>query len=304
MAPKFRLGINTGFAINRFPEPEEWVRVVGEFLGLRYVQFTATLLSPSLPENIIQAQVRRIKKSTSDYGVSIPHTFTDAYTQLSHLAHPDKEVRKYWIEWFKKFVDISAELGAESMGSHMGIFSTRDIKDEKRRQFIFEENLRGWAEISDHAKAAGIKYLTWEPMSVAREQGETLAEAKRIHEAVNRATSIPMKICLDVDHGLKTSGNPDDINPYAWIKIFGRDLPILHIKQTYGAKGGPFPFTPQYNREGIVNPEKIIAALEESGVEDCLLAFEISGPGRESWESNLLDDIKVSVDYWRNYVKG
>jgi len=43
---KFKLGINTGFATNRFPEPEVWLRIVGKDLGLRCVQFVADLLNP------------------------------------------------------------------------------------------------------------------------------------------------------------------------------------------------------------------------------------------------------------------
>ena len=31
----FRLGINTGFAVNRYAEPEEWGRIVGEELRLK-----------------------------------------------------------------------------------------------------------------------------------------------------------------------------------------------------------------------------------------------------------------------------
>jgi len=33
------LGINLGFAINKYIEPEEWARIVGEDLNLRHVQF-------------------------------------------------------------------------------------------------------------------------------------------------------------------------------------------------------------------------------------------------------------------------
>ncbi|MGC9054682.1 MAG: hypothetical protein ACP5KS_12465 [Candidatus Hydrogenedens sp.] len=40
------LGINTGFAINRFVEPDDWTRIVSEELGLQVVQFTADLLNP------------------------------------------------------------------------------------------------------------------------------------------------------------------------------------------------------------------------------------------------------------------
>lgn len=298
-----RLGISTVFAPTRFPEPEEWARIAGEFLGLRYVQLTASLASPFWPESIIHKQIAQIKHAAAEYNVNILHTFTDPYVQLNHLAHPDEAVRKFWVSWFKKFAEISAELGAESMGSHFGIFSVRDIGDEKRREFVFRENVSGWAEISDHAKSAGLKYLTWEPMSVPREQGETIEETKRIQEEVNKVTAIPMKICLDVDHGLPTQ-NPDDTDPYAWIRAFGAEAPVMHVKQSYAPiKGGPHPFLPEHNEKGRIHAGKVIAALKESGAQDCMLTLELNAPGREPGESQLLDWLKTSVEYWRQYVK-
>ena len=59
-SPVFSLGINTGFAVNRYAEPEEWVRIVGEDLGLHVVQFTADMLNPDLPGKILHHQCRRI----------------------------------------------------------------------------------------------------------------------------------------------------------------------------------------------------------------------------------------------------
>ena len=64
-APKgYRLGINTGFAVNRYAEPEEWIRIVGEELELKVVQFTADMLNVDLPANVIVNQVDRIQKAS------------------------------------------------------------------------------------------------------------------------------------------------------------------------------------------------------------------------------------------------
>ena len=126
----YRLGINTGFAVNRFSEHEEWTRIVGHELKLRYVQLTADMINPALPDSIIKSQIIKIKDSSLIFEVDIRSTFTGAFTRVNHLAHPDKATRKYWIEWFKRFVDISVELGAISMGSHFGIFTSKDDKDK------------------------------------------------------------------------------------------------------------------------------------------------------------------------------
>ena len=97
-----RLGLNLGFAVNRFSEPEEWTRICHQELGIKYIQFTADLLNPSLPDDILNSHLKRIVKGCEINGLIIQSTFTGAFTRVNHLAHPDHEIRNYWINWFKK----------------------------------------------------------------------------------------------------------------------------------------------------------------------------------------------------------
>ena len=66
----YRLGINTGFAVNRFSEPEEWTRICGEEIGIKYIQFTADMLNPDLPDRIVKSNIDRIIKSCQKYVTS------------------------------------------------------------------------------------------------------------------------------------------------------------------------------------------------------------------------------------------
>src|SRR5690554_6014427 len=117
------LGINTGFALNRYTAPYQWIPLVAETFGLKTVQFTADLLNPSLPDSILFEQAAQIQSLLDDYGVRVAHTFTSAFTRVNHLSHPDPQMRAYWVDWFCRFADISMALGAESMGSHFGILT-------------------------------------------------------------------------------------------------------------------------------------------------------------------------------------
>ena len=121
----YRLGLNTGFAVNRYSDPESWTRLVNK-CGIDSVQFTADLLNPSLPQKIINSQLTRIKKNCNDYNIDVTSTFTGAFTRLNHLSHPDHQIRKYWVDWFKKFAQITVELESTTMGSHFGIFTAKD----------------------------------------------------------------------------------------------------------------------------------------------------------------------------------
>ena len=51
-----------------FPEHEEWIRIVGEVLGLRSVHFTAEMLNPYLPEDVIKRHTKEINENLERHG--------------------------------------------------------------------------------------------------------------------------------------------------------------------------------------------------------------------------------------------
>jgi len=299
---KYRLGINTGFAVNRFSEPEEWTRICGEELGIHFIQFTADMLNPALPDDIVKANIDRIRKSCEIYDLNIVSTFTGAFTRVNHLAHPDTEIRHYWVNWFKKFIDLTIDLGATSMGSHFGIFTARDDSSKNFREKRRQQNIESWHYVGEYAAKKGLKFITWEPMSISREQGETIAECKRLQADVNNGAPIPFKLCLDVDHGDLSSSDPKDTDPYAWIDEFTGDIVQLHLKQSSSNKSGHWPFISEYNKIGKIQPEKIISSLKKNNVTDVDLIFELSFRERQPTDSNVIPHLVESVDYWRPYI--
>jgi len=298
-----RLGINAGFAINRFPEPEVWLRIVGEELGLRYVQFVADLLNPFLPYRVIQHQIDKIKKFSEKYNVKIDTTFTSAFTRVNHLMHPEPIVRDAWFQWFKDFILMSVELGARGAGSHFGIMSVTDLENEKRRKTITESAIELWQKLSEFAYEQGVEFLMFEPMSIPREMACTIDETLNLYNRVNDGATIPIKLCLDVDHGFALSKDPRDIDPYAWLVKLGKLSPVIHIKQSSADKSGHWPFAKDYNQKGIITPEKVLDALEKAGVDDVILLLEVSHRERYPAEGRVLSDLKESVEYWRMYIK-
>ena len=299
----YRLGINTGFAINRYSEPEEWIRIVGDELGLNIVQFTADMLNVDLPIEILSKQVKRIQKECQSYNVEITSTFTGAFTRVNHLAHPDSDIRKHWVQWFKRFVDLSVDLGSQSIGSHFGIFTHHDNSNPKVRAIRRRQNIEGWHEIAHYAKNKGLEFITWEPMSISREQGETISEACQLQNDVNIDSSLPFKMCLDVDHGDFSSLNPHDTDPYAWLNEFATESPIIHLKQTNMNKIGHWPFIDKYNKVGRIQPNKLISVLIDKSINKVDLILEPSFREREPSDSTVVEVLKESVEFWRQSVK-
>src|SRR5680860_453136 len=100
----FRLGINMGWAVNRYPEPEVWTRIVREELGLGYVQLVADLINPFWPEDYVDDQARRIDAACQKYDIVVESIMTSTFTRVNHLMSPDERARDIWLEWFKKLL--------------------------------------------------------------------------------------------------------------------------------------------------------------------------------------------------------
>lgn len=299
MALNLKLGINMGFASNKYVEPEVWTRIVGEELGLKYVQFVADLLNVFLPDDVVQRQVEQIQVNSQKYDIHITSSFLSSFTRVNHFMHPDPEQRKVWVDWFKKFAKVSRQLGASSTGGHLGILTFRDYEDPSRRETVIREGIKHWQDLSWYCKDLGMSHLIFEPMSVPRELANTVEETKELLERLNENAGIPIQLCLDVGH----APHPDDRDPYRWLRELGMLSPIVHIQQTEKDHSRHWPFVEPYNQEGIIEPEKVIAALEQSGATDVELIFELYH--REAWSSEfrIIEDHKKSVEYWRKYVQ-
>jgi len=294
------LALNTGFAVNRFTLPEQWIPLVKNELGVKYTQFTADMLMPYMLDPLAVKIARRTRAIADDHGLIIDSTFTGAFTRLNHFSHPDQEVRQYWRRWFRAFADISVILGATSMGSHFGIQTIPDYSDPERREWMLESTVQSWRGLAGYAKEAGLAYLTWEPMSIDREYGEKVWEVERI-QGLLKDFSIPMLLLPDVDHGDVSSPDPDDTKPYVYLERFATISPLIHLKQSNQNKGGHWPFTPENNARGRILPEKVINALKKGGASEVGLILELSFRERAPAEKRMVSDLKQSIEFWRPY---
>ena len=294
---KLKLGTNLGFAINRYIEPEVWAKIVSQDLELNSVQFVADLLNPFLPDSYINSMTERIINSVNEYGISIDSMFTSAYTRVNHLMHPDKEAREIWLGWFKKFLEMGQKFGAKTLGSHFGILTFDSF--DRNYEFLVEEGVKNWQKLTFYAKELGYESLIFEPMSVPREMAHTIPEAKELMERVNANCGVPMRLCLDVGH----APHPDYRDPYPWVEQLGKYSPIIHIQQTVLHKSNHAPFTEEQNKTGIISGEKLMDAMKKSGLDETILMFEIGHREHYDTEFRIIDDLKESVKYWRQWVK-
>ena len=294
----YRLGINLGFATNKYPEPEVWTKVVRKDLGLRYVQFVADLLNPFWPADYIKDQIRRIKDAAREYDVVIESIFTSTLTRTNHLMSSDAEARKFYLDWLKRFVDIGAEFKAKNAGTHFGAMTFDVYDNPDKRKFILDEAVKGWQDLSFYAREKGYECLIFEPMSIPREWANTIEETKELMDRVNAHCGVPLRVCLDVGH----APHPSQRDPYPWIEQLAALSPVIHLQQTVLHKSNHAPFTAEQNKTGIITREKVMEEVKKSGCTDALFTFEISHREHRDTDFRIIADLKESVDYFRPVI--
>ena len=300
----FTLSLNTNPFVNRFAEPEDLIETIADKIRIRDVQLTHEFINPSWPAQLTRALTRRTLAAMRATGVRVTSGMTGPYGRLNHFGHPERDVRRYYVDWFKSFADIMGDLGAASIGTQFAIFTYRDYDDPERREAMTRAAIECWAEVAEHARAAGLKYVFWEPMSVGREFGETIGACLAMQTRLAAAGfAIPMWMMADIDHGDLTSADPQDYDPYAWARAVPRVSPIIHIKQSLMDKGGHRPFTAENNEKGRIQPKPLMEAFREGGGRDNEICLELSFKERDPADRRVVEDVAESVAFWAPHIE-
>jgi sugar phosphate isomerase/epimerase len=297
------LSLNTNPLVNRFADPDDLIDTVARDLRLRDLQLTHEFINPSWNADTIRRLTRQMDRALQRTGVRVTSGMTGPYGRLNHFGHPDAEVRRYYVDWFKTFADIIGDLGGQSVGTQFAIFTYKDYDDPVRREELIKIAIDCWAEVADHAKDAGLSYVFWEPMSIGREFGETIEACLALQHRLTAANmSVPMWMMADIDHGDVTSENPDDYDPYAWARAVPKVSPIIHIKQSLMDKGGHRPFTAAFNAKGRIQPKPLLKAFAEGGAVENEICLELSFKEREPNDREVIPQIAESIAFWAPYI--
>lgn len=293
------LGINACFAVKRWPEPEQWARIVRDELGLDYCQFSFDLVDPLLDEAVTLPYADAAREAAAAHGVSIHSAFTGlAAYSWSQLLHPQQAMRGAAMRWYERAIDFTARLGAGGMGGHIGAFSVQDAANLERKQTLLEELEKRLTNLSHYAKQRGLSFLLFENMAVEREWGHSIEEAQQLAR-LDMGDGVPLVLCFDVGHpcALHTGTASDDY--LAWFAQPWPQRPIIHLQQTDRTGDHHWPFTREYNEQGMVRAESILQAIASWQADgDAFLFLEPIHPF-EADDNKVLDELKESVRYWR-----
>lgn len=298
--PGIHLGINVCFAVKRWPEPEQWVRIVKDELRLDCCQFSLDLVDPLLNESATMGYADAVREQAATRGLFIHSAFTGlAAYSWSQLLHPLLSMREAATRWYERAIDFTARLGASGIGGHIGAFSVQDAMDDERKQTLLRELADRLSALAHYAANHGLTHLLFENMAVTREWGHRIEEAEWLTN-LDTGDGVPLVLCLDVGHpcALYTGTTSDDY--LAWLARPWKHLPIIHLQQTDRTGDHHWPFTAQYNAQGMVRAEPIIQAIEPwLTTGDVFLFLEPIHPF-EANDDVVLDELRESVEYWRN----
>jgi sugar phosphate isomerase/epimerase len=293
----YLLGINTCFAVKRWPQPESWARLVRDELELDLVQHSLDLVDLDASPAELTGQATQLQAACTSTGLMLHSTFTGLAAYSSNLLlHPDRSARDRARNWYQRVIGFTADADAGSTGGHIGAFSVEDYRDRARRARLWDELQESLGQLAGYAHDRGLSSLLAENLAAAREPS-TMAMIASLLTDGDQA-HVPVLLCLDVGHQCVPGATGADRNPYAWLERLGARAPVVQLQQTDGRGDHHSPFTPETNVAGIIDPAKVLAALDRSGAADVALILEIIPPFEQD-DDQVLADLRQSAAYWR-----
>jgi sugar phosphate isomerase/epimerase len=294
--PTYTLGINTCFAVKRWPEPERWAEIVAGTLGLRMVQHSLDLvdLDADAPA---REQAAAVAAACAGQGISMHSTFTGlgAYGR-NLLLDPDPVQRRRALAWFRRAVDFTAAAGGRAAGGHVGAFSVADWHDAGRRAELWDGLRADLGELAAYAGEHGLEAFLFENMA-ARREPSTIAEAESLLASAGDGRAA-IALCLDVGHQCAVGTGGDDRDPYVWLRRLGARSPVIHLQQSDADADHHWPFTAERNAQGRIDAGRVLDALDASGASDVALVLEVI-PSFEQDDDLVLAELADSAEHWR-----
>ncbi|HLY14642.1 MAG TPA: sugar phosphate isomerase/epimerase [Candidatus Limnocylindrales bacterium] len=292
-----RLGINTCFAVKRWPRPADWARVVRDDLGLDLVELSLDLLEGFETPEGLQRVAAENRAAIDEAGLRAVGTFTGLIGYSRNLLlHPDPAARAAALGWYESVIDLTAELGLAGTGGHVGALSAPDWLDPAARAARWADLKTSLASLSARARASGLEHFLVENLVPVREPS-TMAQVADLLTPGD-AGHVPVGVCVDLGHMCVDGQTGLERDPYAWLARFGAELLEVQLQQSDAEGDHHWAFTPERNRQGRIEAGRVLDTLDAAGARDVTLILEMI-PGFEERDDQLRADLAASAAYWR-----
>ncbi len=292
---QLRLGINSCFAVKRWPRVVDWGPIVRDRLGLGLVQHSLDLVDLAVDDP------RDLRLDLANVGLELHSSFTGLAAYSSNLLlHPAAGARSAAEAWYRTAIAWTAAAGGRAMGGHVGAFSVADWTDPSARAERWSDLRLRLDRLAADARTAGLDHLLVENLAAAREPS-TMSTIRDL-ATEGDAHHVPIRLCLDVGHMCVPGTSGADRDPYAWLSSVGSLATVVQLQQSDAGGDHHWPFTPDRNSEGRIDADRVIDALGVGGVESSALVLEVIPPFEQP-DDDVLADLVASVDYWREALE-
>jgi D-erythrulose 1-phosphate 3-epimerase len=197
-------------------------------------------------------------------------------------------------------VDLTARLGATGTGGHVGAMSADEYAAPVRRAERWAGLRADLGEIAGRARDAGLGFLLVENMASRREPSTIAGVADLL--TGGDAGHVPIRLCLDVGHQCVPGTTGADRDPYAWLARFAGRLGEVQLQQSDGLADRHWPFTPDRNEAGRIDPGRVLDTLARAGAGDVLLVLEVI-PAWEEDDAEVIAGLRASAEVWLAAIK-
>lgn len=293
----FHLGINTCFAVKRWPRPRDWAAVIADEFGLTRCQLSLDLLPIGYDIRPAQQYVEDAADACERFGISIDGLFTGLAAYSSNLlADPEPSARDAAERWYCSIIDLASSVSIRSVGGHVGARSIATAADVAADREILHNQLDAMRRIADYAANQGLEELLFENLAVSREYGHLISEAQHVEAALADA-SIPWTLCLDLGHAATlTTGTTSD-DPFAWLSAPWIKTPVLQLQHAVRGMDLHAPFTSDGRDTIAISPGAVRKATSHRAGADWFAYLEVI-PAHEQDDAQVLKDLRESTGYW------
>ena len=297
---------NNGFTRDDHPQPELWAEVLVE-AGLRQFEYFADHLEPVIFRKVVEEEsefFEATRRAIAEFGLEV---FSGATARISYLlnllSHPYADMRACGRDWVRACIDLTRKLGARFMSGHYDCISLPEVDQDLAG--AVDRLVEELVEVSAYAREAGLEGIFLEVMHRPQLQPYTIVGARQLLSRLNRDAEVPFHIHIDTGHMAFIEADPghtpEDRDVYRWLAtpLGPNDWLLVHAQQCDRLASRHWPFTPGYNRIGIIDARLCIQAIEKSGVGRAAIALEILYPRGTPLE-RIRPDIVASAQYWRD----
>ncbi|MHB0876930.1 MAG: sugar phosphate isomerase/epimerase family protein [Anaerolineae bacterium] len=314
------LGVNGAFLTRRWEQPDNWMRLTAA-LGFPYHEFCGDVLDPffSGDESYQLETAQATAEAAKRYGVTIWDIYTGVATHRFHgLSHADERVRERMAQWMRACMRLAMAMGSKRIGGHWDAISAEALEDPSEAAAVEARTIALFRDLAEYGAGLGLAAIYNEQMYIPSERPWTIGGALDFLAAANRdRKGVPVYLTVDVGHqaGMHYGAAGQDLDYTAWLRLVGPFSEVIHLQQTTPDGSHHWPFTAEYNQRGHIRMEAVLESLRQGFAEAAsnplsavlepvrqqILVAEII-PGSTRTETQVLQELKVSSDYLRQYV--